>query len=142
MSTRHHHITLVLSVALTVTVGYFCRADNFTGRWQTQTNHWSTPAYTNKLEAFETIEFFRDHSFKMAAIVIIDGKAGTNVSFLGTYTTATTNSATLDAVFQNLPPGTNSLRIALPCTIDGDELAVLRAIPSVLPEYTKYRRAK
>ncbi|HEV2394895.1 MAG TPA: hypothetical protein VG146_21300 [Verrucomicrobiae bacterium] len=77
---------LLVSVIFAVSFGDCCRADSFVGLWQTETTHRSAPGDTNTVEAFEAVEFFKDRSFKIADILIVDGQRWTNVAFRGTYT--------------------------------------------------------
>jgi hypothetical protein len=112
------------------------------GRWQTETNRWSAAGHTNKVEAVETIEFFRDHSFKVTDVMAADGKRWTNVPYTGTYTILGTNRASLKFVVHDIPPGATPPSVAVSCSIVGNELEIPKLITSVVPEYKRYRRAK
>jgi hypothetical protein len=96
---------LLLLLAIGVLLEYRCHADSLLGLWQTETNHWSDPGGTNKVEAVKTIEFFRDHSFKIAEIAVLNGKRWTNVSFAGAYVILGTNRASLKLIPQNIVKG-------------------------------------
>jgi len=110
------------------------------GLWQTATNHFNTADRTNSAESFETVEFFKDSSFRITDVMILDGKCRTNVSYTGTYTVISTNHFTLKAVpsgWQITPPA-----LTVSCSINENELKIPKFIPSVVPEYNKYRRPK
>ncbi|HEV2207963.1 MAG TPA: hypothetical protein VG167_04265 [Verrucomicrobiae bacterium] len=142
---RIHQITvapLVLALSITACLGQKWQADSLVGLWQTETNRWSAPGRTNKVEAVETIEFLSDHSFKITEVTVLDGKRWTNVPYIGTYTVLSTNRARLNFVPQNVPPGATSPSHAVSCFIVGDELEIPKLIASVVPEYRKYHRVK
>ena len=133
---------LFLLLAIWALLEYRCHADSLLGLWQTETNRWSDPAGTNKVEAVETIEFFRDHSFKIAEIAVLNGKRWTNVSFAGTYVALGTNRVSLKLIPQNIGPTATPPSLTVTCSVVGNELEIPKFIPSVIPEYKKYRRAK
>jgi hypothetical protein len=123
-------------------LGYCCHAESLLGRWQTETNHWNAPGHTNNVAAVETIEFFKDHSFKVTEVTVADGKRWTNVPYTGTYTILGTNRASLRFVARDTPPGATPASVTVSCSIVGSELEIPMLITSVVPEYKRYRRAK
>ena len=123
-------------------LGQRCHADSLVGLWQTETNQWSAPGHTNRVEAVETIEFLRDHSFTITEVTVLDGKRWTNVSYTGSYTVLGTNRASLKFVPHNIPPGAKPSSHAVSCSVVGDELEIPKLITSVVPEYKRYRRVK
>ena len=139
MRPAKHPVLLALVI---VALGHRCHADSLVGRWQTETNHWSAAGHTNKVEAVETIEFFRDHSFKITEVTVADGKRWTNVPYTGTYTILGTNRASLKFVVHDIPRGATPPSMTVSCFILGNELEIPKLITSVVPEYKKYRRAK
>jgi hypothetical protein len=133
---------LLLAFTVAALLGHRCYADDFLGVWQTETNHWSAPGRTNKVEAVETIEFFSNHSFKITEVTVADGKRWTNVPYTGTYTILGTNRASLKLIPSDIPPGATPAPLTVACSIVGNELEIPKLIPSVVSEYKKYRRAK
>lgn len=133
---------LLLAQTIAVFFGHCCYADSLVGLWQTKTIHWSAPGHTNKVETVETIEFFRDHSFKITEVTVADGKRWTNVPYTGTYTVLGTNRASLKFLAHNIPPGATPPSLTISYSIVGNELEIPKLITSVVPEYKRYRRAK
>ena len=117
-----------------------CRADNLVGLWQTEIKHLSAAGLTNRASGFETVEFFRDLTFKITDVLIVDGKGATNVSFSGTYAMIGTNKFSLKVTPLNLPPGSTPPQLTTDCSIVEGELVIPKFITSVVPEYNRYRR--
>jgi len=119
-----------------------CRADSLVGLWQTEVNRLSAAGFTNKASTFEAVEFFRDFTFRITDVVIMDGKGATNVSFTGTYAMVGTNKFSLKVTPLNVPPGSTPPELLVDgCIVEG-ELKIPKFITSVVPEYNRYRRAR
>jgi hypothetical protein len=132
-------IILCTSLALTVLPGLRCHAEGLAGVW---TNYCSALAPTNKVERFETVEFFKNGSLKITSITVVDGKRWTNAPYTGTYSVLATNRVSLKITPQDIPPGSQAPPLSVSCSIVGDELRIPLFITSVVPEYRKYRRVK
>jgi hypothetical protein len=133
---------LLVSVIFAVSFGDCCHPDSFVGLWQTETTHRSVPGHTNTVEAIEVVEFFKDRSFKIADVLIVDGQGWTNVSFRGTYTLIGTNQASMKITALNIPPGSAPPSLTVSCSIIGNELEIPKFTASVAAEFKRYRRAK
>ena len=143
MRILHKTLTpFVLALSIAACLGQKWHADSLVGLWQTETNRWSAPGHTNRVEAVETIEFLRDRSFKITEVTVLDGKRWTNVPYIGTYTVLGTSRASLKFVPQNIPPGAKPPSHAVSCSVVGDELELPKFISSVVPEYRRYHRVK
>ena len=130
---------LGLSLELAVSLGPDCRAEGLVGIW---TNYTSAALPTNKVERLEAVEFFKDRSFKITSITIVDGKRWTNTPYTGTYSTFGTNRANLKITPHDIPPGSKASPMSVSCSIIGNELRIPLFITSVVPEYRIYRRVK
>ena len=95
---------LLLGGLIATLLGHRCYAESFIGVWQTETNGWSGPNSTNKIEAMQTVEFFRDHSFKLTQVTVVAGRRWTNVPYTGTYVMVGTNRASLKVIPHNVSP--------------------------------------
>jgi hypothetical protein len=132
----------VLALSIAACHGQKWHADLLVGLWQSETNRWSAPGHTNKVEAAGTIEFFSDRSFKITEVTVLNGKWWTNVPYTGTYAVLGTNRASLKFVPQDIPPGAKPSSHTVVCSVVGDELELPKLITSVVPEYRRYRRVK
>src|SRR5262249_11800357 len=119
---------LLLALAIAALPVHRSHADSLLGLWQTETNHWGAPGHTNKVEGVETIEFFKDHSFRIAEIAVLDGKRWTNISFTGTYVILGTNEVSLKLVPQNIAPTATPPSLTISCSVVGDELEIPKFI--------------
>jgi hypothetical protein len=135
-------IPLMATLMVPLLVADCCRADDLVGVWQTETNHWSAAGHTNRVEGFETLEFFKERSFKITDITIVDGKRWTNIPYTGTYKVLGTNRVSLKVVAHDIPPGATPPCLTVSGSIVGNELELPKFITSVVPEYKRYRRAK
>ena len=131
----------ILAAVLTSS-GYCCWADSLIGLWQTEVNHLSAAGFTNRASGFETVEFFRDLTFKITDVIIVDGKRATNVSFSGTYAMIGPNKFSLRVTPLNVPPGSTPPQLTTDGSIVEGELRIPKFITSVVPEYHRYRRVK
>ena len=132
----------MISVMVAALLSADCHADSLFGIWQTETTHGSAPGRNNTGAGFETIEFFKDSSFQISDVVTIDGKRWTNVPFSGTYQLIGTNQASLKVIPHDIAPGSTPPSLTVSCSIVGKELVIPKFIPSVVPDYKKYRRVK
>jgi hypothetical protein len=112
------------------------RINPLVGLWQSERTR------TNKVEGFETVEFFNDRSFKIAEVIILDGKRSTNVPYTGTYTIVGTNQVSMKVITHDIPPGATAPPLTVTSSIVGNELKIPKFITGVVPEYERYRRAK
>ena len=96
---------------------------------------------TNTIEAYETIEFLKDRSFKIGSVITTDGDRRTSVLFSGTYVLIDTNHVRLDLAPSQAQPA-YKIPMTLLFSIVGDELELPKMITSVVTETTKYRRVK
>lgn len=133
---------LVLTLTIAALLGRRCHADNLLGLWTTVTNRWSATGYTNRAERFRTVEFFKDHSFEITVVTVLDGKRWTNVPYTGTYTILGTNRVTLNVTFLEVPLRAKEHSRTVSCSLLGNELEIPKFITSVVPEYDRYRRVK
>jgi hypothetical protein len=132
----------LLALTITAFLGCRCHADDLVGVWQTEPKHWSASGHTNKVEALEMIEFFRDRSFKITEVTVAEGKRWTNVPYTGTYVMVGSNRASLKIIPHNVPPGATAPSHTVSCVIIGGELELPKLITSVAPEHQRYHRAK
>jgi hypothetical protein len=102
----------------------------------------SAQGFTNRFSGFETVEFFRDLTFKISEVYIVDGKGATNVSFSGTYAMIGTNKFSLKVTPLNGPPGSTLPQLTADGSIVEGELKIPKFITSVVPEYDRYRRVR
>jgi len=116
-------------------------AQGLVGLWQTETVRITVANRTNILESYETVEFLKDGSFKMASTIGTGGDKRTGVVFSGTYTLIDTNHIHLE-VASNQARTSDKLPLTVRFSIIGSELEMERLIPSVVPETQKYRRVK
>jgi len=96
---------------------------------------------TNILESYETVEFLKDGSFKMAFAIGTDGDKRTGVIFRGTYALIDTNHVRLEVASNQARPS-DKVPLTVRISIVGSELEMEKLIPSVVPETQKYRRVK
>ena len=99
------------------------------------------PGRTNVVEAYETVEFLRDGSFKISDSIITDGKKQTQAMFSGSYKLTDANHVRLE-VTPLFVPGAEKITVTALCQMDRDELELPKFITSVVPETKKYRRVK
>ncbi len=131
--------TMKCLVLIAGLLGPCCRADDLVGIWKSDTNH-ATVWQTNRLDGFQTVEFLKDHSFRIADVLVINGAAKTNVAYSGTYVMTATNRVTLRLL--TAEGATVSKPMTLSGTVTGDELELPKLIPSVVAEVRKYHRVK
>jgi hypothetical protein len=138
-ATSIHLLTLVICMC----AGGCSGKQGLVGLWQTETVRAALPGRTNFIDAYQTVEFLRDGSFKMGGGVITDGKrrAAAAAEFTGTYALIDANRLRLEVAPNQARP---SDRIPLTVTFSlvGDELQMSKLITSAIPESQKYRRVK
>jgi hypothetical protein len=116
-------------------------AQGLVGLWQTETVRMTVANRTNILESYETVEFLKDGSFKMASGISTDGDKRTGVIFRGTYALIDTNHVRLEVASNQARPS-YKVPLTVRFSIVGSELEMEKLIPSVVPETQKYRRVK
>ncbi len=136
-------VTAIWMLAVVVCLGACgCSgAQGLVGLWQTETVRMTVANRTNILESYETVEFLKDGSFKMASAIGTDGNKRTGVIFSGTYALIDTNHVRL-AVASNQTRPSDKVRVTVRFSIVGNELEMEKLVPSVVPEIQKYHRAK
>lgn len=140
-------VTPIWMLAVVVSLGSCgcCGAQGLAGLWQTDTLRSGMKRYpgahTFILESYETVEFLKDGSFKMASAVSTDGDKRTNVIFSGTYALIDTNHLRLDVTSNQTRPS-DMVPLTVRFSIVGSELEMEKLNPSIVPKTQKYRRVK
>jgi len=138
---RNIWLILISALALLSLITCASAADNFIGRWQTETESRGVPGQTNHLNVLHELEFLKDGSFKATDMTKFGVKGWTNVAFSGTYTVIDTNHANLKVTWM-LGSYTNKISLHVEGYSDGEKLQIPKIRQSVVVEYDRYRRVR
>ena len=116
-------------------------AQGLVGLWRTEAVRRTPTGRTNIVEAYDTVEFLKDGSFKISGVITTDGDKRTGVVFSGSYTLIDTNHVRLEVVPNSKRPD-SKIPLTVSFTISGDQLEMDALTSSVVSETKKYRRAK
>ena len=133
----------ILAPAFAICLCGCSHADGLVGVWRTSPVQWNPTGLTNKVEAYETIEFSKGGSFKLwAAMKGIDGKElPLPIPLSGTFKIVDTNHIKLE-ISPNSSKPSDKVPLTVEYSLCGDSLELPALSPSVVNEKKVYHRVR